>query len=81
LTLAATVLPAASAQDAREEILRERQLARAAHQAKDYAAFLAHSRRLQELAPRSATALYNLAGAEALLGHDAEVASCLNAWP
>jgi hypothetical protein len=45
---------------------------RAAHSRKDFAAFLAASERLAELAPYSATARYNLACAHALTGHAAD---------
>ncbi len=77
VALVASVLGAASARDAREEIRLERGRAAEAHEKKDYAAFLAHSQRLVELAPRSIGALYNLACAEALLGREADAAALL----
>jgi sugar lactone lactonase YvrE len=81
LAWVALALAAAAArgetQDAREEIARVRELALAAHGRKDYDAFLAHSRRLAELAPRSMRALYNVACAEALLGHGPQAAALL----
>jgi sugar lactone lactonase YvrE len=55
-------------QATRDEIRREREAARAAHEKKDYEAFRTHSVRIAELAPRSVGALYNVACAEALLG-------------
>jgi sugar lactone lactonase YvrE len=75
--LAVGIAASAGAQSAREAIARERELARAAHGRKDHDAFLLHSRRLVELAPRSVGALYNLACAEALLGHAPEAAALL----
>src|SRR4029450_11679727 len=71
-----SVLPTASAQDARAELTREHEAARAAHAKKDYEAFRAHSARVAELAPRSVGALYNVACAEALLGR-ADAAAAL----
>jgi sugar lactone lactonase YvrE len=65
------------AQNARDEIARVRELALAAHGRKEYDAFLAHSARLAELAPRSIRALYNVACAEALLGHGPQAAALL----
>ena len=67
LALTTSVLSAESVKDARDR----------AHAKKDYPAFLALSRRLVELAPRSVGALYNVACAEALLGHEAEAAAVL----
>jgi sugar lactone lactonase YvrE len=67
LALAATAAFAID-QATRDEIRREHEAARAAHEKKDYEAFRSHSARLVELAPRSVGALYNLACAEALLG-------------
>jgi sugar lactone lactonase YvrE len=70
LTVGMVLLAASTgAQSAREQVARERELAREAHGRKDHDAFLVHSRRLVELAPRSVGALYNLACAEALLGN------------
>jgi sugar lactone lactonase YvrE len=67
LALAATAAFAID-QATRDEIQREHEAARAAHEKKDYESFRAHSARVVELAPRSVGALYNLACAEALLG-------------
>jgi sugar lactone lactonase YvrE len=68
--LAAAV--AVSPQDGRDELRRLYEQSQAAHRAKDHTAFLAHSRRVAELAPRSTRALYNLACAHALTGGGAE---------
>ena len=57
-----------AAQEGRQELRREYGEAVAAHERKDTAAFLAHSRRVAQLAPRSTLALYNLACAHALTG-------------
>jgi len=64
-------LPAV-AEGSREELRRAYEQAGAAHKAKDYDAFLVHARRVAELAPRSVRAIYNLACAHALSGHEAE---------
>jgi sugar lactone lactonase YvrE len=80
-TIAVLFLAASAAfaidQATRDEIRREHEAARAAHEKKDYEAFRAHSARVVELAPRSVGALYNLACAEALLGRADASASLL----
>lgn len=77
LALLAAGAVALAAPGAREELRRERDLARAAHGKKDYEAFRIHSARVAALAPRSLGALYNLACAEALLGRAEEAAALL----
>jgi len=68
----------AASQGADPELRRVYEQAQAAHSAKDYAAFLTHSRRVAELAPRSTRALYNLACAHALTGGRAEAIRLLD---
>jgi len=63
---AATAFAQAPAEQ--DEARRVNAEARAAHEKGDWPAFLASSRRLVELAPRSTRALYNLACAEARTG-------------
>jgi len=60
-----------------EAIRRERAAARTAYESGDRAAFLAHSRTLAELLPRSATARYNLACAFSLTGDAAGAVATL----
>jgi sugar lactone lactonase YvrE len=64
--------------DNRQELRREYEAALSAHERKDNAAFLAHSRRVAELAPHSARALYNLACAHALTGGKEEAVRALD---
>ncbi|HEY7514185.1 MAG TPA: hypothetical protein VIC87_06895, partial [Vicinamibacteria bacterium] len=75
--VATGLVGAALAQGPRDEIFKERALARAAHEKKDYTAFRTHSARVVALAPRSLGALYNLACAEALLDRADEAAALL----
>jgi sugar lactone lactonase YvrE len=64
-------------QDGQDEVRRVYEQAQAAHRAKDHKAFLEHSRRLVELAPRSTRLKYNLACAHALTGNTGEATSLL----
>ncbi len=75
--LVAAAFESARGQSSRDEIRRVDGEARAAHEKKEYAAFLSASRRLVELAPRSTRALYNLACASALSGSTGEALSLL----
>ena len=68
LSLAASAATA-QAPAAQDEVRRVNAEARAAHEKGDWPAFLAASRQLVELAPRSTRALYNLACAEARSGN------------
>jgi streptogramin lyase len=69
---------AAAPADDRAALRQAQEQARAAYDKKDYAAFLAHSRRSADLAPRSTRALYNLACAQALTGHAKEALGLLD---
>jgi sugar lactone lactonase YvrE len=77
LGVLAAAAVALAAQVTRDEIRREHELARAAHDKKDYEAFRTHSLRVVALAPRNPGALYNLACAEALLGRADDAAALL----
>src|SRR5512134_2596423 len=68
----------AAAQGPNPELRQAHERAQAAHRAKDYPAFLTHSLRVAELAPRSMRALYNLACAHALAGNPGEATSLLD---
>ncbi len=78
IALLAAVALGAAVPGPRDEIRRERELARAAHDKKDYEAFRTHSARVALLAPRSLGALYNLACAWALLARADEAAALLD---
>jgi sugar lactone lactonase YvrE len=78
VVLVATGVGAWAETDNRQELRREYEAALAAHERKDNAAFLAHSRRVAELAPRSTRALYNLACAHALTGGKEEAVRTLD---
>ena len=55
--LVAASVVAQAETDSRQELRHEYEAALSAHDSKDYAAFLTHSLRVAELAPRSARAL------------------------
>jgi len=78
VTLFSMVGLAGAQPDGRQELRHAHEAALAAHEQKDYPAFLAHSRRVVELAPRSTRALYNLACAQALTGGTAEALRLLD---
>jgi sugar lactone lactonase YvrE len=73
-----TALPRAQSVDDRAELRRLNQEAAAAHERKDFPAFLELSRRIVAKAPRSVGALYNLACAQALTGAGAEAIATLD---
>jgi hypothetical protein len=75
LAAAAATAQAPAAQDEARRVNAE---ARAAHDKRDWPAFLAASRRLVELAPRSTRAQYNLACAAARTGAAAEALRLLD---
>src|SRR5262245_27634128 len=77
LLLAAALAPAQPASE-RDELRRLQKEAAAAHARKDYPAFLELSRALQQRAPRSNRALYNLACAHALAGEKADALRLLD---
>ena len=74
------VVAALSAQsvDDRAELRKLNQEAAAAHERKDYPAFLELARKIVEKAPRSVGALYNLACAQALNGAGAKAIATLD---
>jgi sugar lactone lactonase YvrE len=78
LTLVAMAVCVRAEPEGQQELRRAHEAALAAHEQKDYPAFLAHSRRVVELAPRSTRALYNLACAQALTGGTEEALRLLD---
>lgn len=76
MLLVAVAAPAAPAEKSpsTDDLLAQ---ARAAHEAKDWPAFHEATKKAYELEPRSLTFTYNMACAEALLGHDEDAVGFL----